>query len=146
VLLRKKLALMLGTATMALTTLLLAVGTASADPPETNKNALIFTVVCGEDEEEVTFVTIGHSASAVANVVGSTSNAVLTELTFTFIDPDTDAILSQETVGVGQGNRTGQQDDLITCTAPEETLVDPQTGEPVIFVLSAEVFFTPRGS
>ena len=143
-LLRKKLALMLGAATMALTTLL-AVGTASADPPETNKNALIFTVVCGEDEEEVTFVTIGHSASAVANVVGSTSNAVLTELTFTFIDPDTDAILSQETVGVGQGNRTGQQDDLITCTAPEETLVDPQTGEPVIFVLSAEVFFTPRG-
>jgi hypothetical protein len=53
--------------------------------------------------------------------------------------------LFSETFPVGQGNRVGLQDDLITCTAAPETFVDPETGEEITFVISVEAFLTPRG-
>ncbi len=122
-------------------TALLAVGTASADPPK-NKSARIFTFVCGGNE--VTFVTIERNRAVVANVVDSTNNFVVREVTFMIIDPDTDEIQFVDTLSVGRGNQAGLQGDLVTCGALEETFVDPESGETITFVASAEVFFTPR--
>ena len=77
--------------------------------------------------------------------MGSTSNFILTEVTFTAINPDTGETLFLGRESVGQGNRTGLQGELITCTAAPETLVDPETGEPFTFVVRAEGFLTSRG-
>ena len=133
-------ALLLAT-TMAITALL-AVGIASADPVK-SKHAQFFTLDCGG--QEVTVVTLENNNAPLLQVVEGTSNFHITELTFTILDPDTDEILFVDTLSTGQGNRTGLQDDLVTCTAPEETFVDPETGETLAFIASAEGFFTPRG-
>jgi hypothetical protein len=45
---------------------------------------------------------------------------------------------------VGQGNKTGLQGELVTCNAPPETLVDPDTGETFIGLIGVEGFLTPR--
>ncbi|CAN5705179.1 hypothetical protein BH20ACT12_BH20ACT12_07710 [soil metagenome] len=122
-------------------TTLLAMGIASADPVN-SKNAQIFTLNCGG--EEVTFVTNVNNSAPVLNVVDSTSNLVIREIIFTGIDPDTGEILFSDTLSTGQGNQTGIQGELVTCTAPPDTLVDPETGETFTGVISVEGFFTPR--
>ena len=135
-----KRALLLLAATMVITTLL-AVGIASADPVN-SPNAQTYTLNCGG--EEVTFVTIGFNRAPLANVVEGTSNFRFTEITTTFTNLDTGEVFT-DTFATGQGNRTGLQDDLVTCAAPEVTFVDPETGETIHGVLSIEGFFTPLG-
>ena len=133
-------ALLLAT-TMAITTLL-AVGIASADPVN-SKHAQFFTLDCGG--QEVTVVTLENNNATVLQVVEGTSNFHITELTFTGTVADTGDIVFSDTVSVGQGNRTGLQDELTTCTTPLGTFVDEDTGETIAVVASAEGFFTPRG-
>ena len=123
-------------------TALLGVGIASADPVN-SKHAQIFTLNCGG--EEVTVVTLENNNATVLNVVEGTSNFHITELTFTGTDQDTGDIVFSDTVSVGQGNRTGQQDELTTCTTPLGTFEDEDTGHTIEVVASAEGFFTPRG-
>jgi len=54
-------------------------------------------------------------------------------------------VISTGTESIGRGTREGLQNELITCTAPPEQLVDPATGETFTFVVTAEGFLTPRG-
>ncbi len=126
-------------ATMAIAAVL-AAGTASADPVN-SKNAEIIPITCDNGQSYQVVVAAGLPG----HIVGSTGNIVPVEFTFTAIDPETGEELFSETESIGQGNRVGLQDDLITCTTAPETFVDPETGEEMTFVISVEAFLTPRG-
>ena len=115
-------------------------GIAAADPIN-SKNAFVFPVTCSNGQT-YTVVTTG---GIPAHIVGSTRNFIPVEFTLTAIDPETGEELFSETFPVGQGNRVGLQDDLITCTAAPAVFVDPETGEEITFVISVEAFLTPRG-
>jgi hypothetical protein len=134
--LRRRLTAML--ATMVITALL-AVGIASADPLN-SPNAGTLDFVCGG--EEVTFVTLPNRAPAL-NVVEGTSTFHITELTFTATDQDTGDIVFTDTLTTGQGNQTGLQEKLVTCTAPSNTFVDEETGHTIVVDATAVGFFTP---
>lgn len=114
-------------------------GIAAADPVN-SKNADVFQITCsnGQTYQIVASGNTGH-------ILGSTRNIIPVEFTFTAIDPNTGAPLFSETASVGQGNKVGLQDALITCTTAPQTFVDPQTGEEITFVISVEAFLTPRG-
>lgn len=117
-------------------------GIAAADPVN-SKQAHIIPVTCSNGQA---YQVIVVAAGLPAHIVGSNSNVIPTEFTFTYIDPDTGEVLFSETKRtVGQGLKVGPQDDLITCTGAPETFVDPETGETIAFVLSVEAFLTPRG-
>ncbi len=126
-------------ATMAIAAVL-AAGTASADPVN-SKNAEIIPITCDNGQSYQIVVVAGLPG----HIVGSTGNIVPVEFTFTAIDPETGEELFSETESIGQGNRVGLQDDLITCTTAPVTFVDPETGEEMTFVISVEAFLTPRG-
>jgi hypothetical protein len=126
-------------ATMAIAAVL-AAGTASADPVN-SKNARIIPITCDNGQSYQIVVVAGLPG----HIVGSTGNIVPVEFTFTAIDPETGEELFSETESIGQGNRVGLQDDLITCTTAPVTFVDPETGEEMTFVISVEAFLTPRG-
>ena len=121
-------------------TALLAVGIASADPVN-SPNAEIISITCSNGQTYTVVVAGGNPA----HIVGSTRNIIPVEFTVTAIDPETGEELFSETFPVGQGNRVGLQDDLITCTAAPAVFVDPETGEEITFVISVEAFLTPRG-
>ena len=91
-------------------------------------------------------VTLENNNATVLQVVEGTSNFHITELTLTGTDQDTGDIVFSDTLPVGQGNRTGLQDELTTCTTPLGTFVDEETGHTIEVVASAEGFFTPRGA
>ncbi len=127
-------------ATIAITSLL-AAGIASADPVN-SKNAQVLTFDCGGTQ--VSVVTIVHNQASVGNVVGSTSNFVTVsgEGTLTFTDPESGQMVIEPFVlRVGQGLRTGQEDELTTCTT---TFIaqDPVLG-PVTYDAAITGFFTP---
>ena len=116
-------------------------GIAAADPIN-SKNAEVFPITCSNGQT-YTIVTTG---GIPGHIVGSTRNFIPVEFTLTAIDPETGEELFSETFPVGQGNRVGLQDDLITCTVAETFVdVDPETGEEITFVVSVEAFLTPRG-
>ena len=120
---------------------LLVVGLASADPTN-SKNVRVFAFDCGG--EEVAVATIFHSQASVGNVVGTTSNLVTTfgEGTLTFTDPESgQTIVEPFVLTVGEGNRTGQEGRLTTCTTTI-TDQDPVLGE-VTFDVAITGFFTP---
>jgi hypothetical protein len=118
---------------------LLAVGIASADPVN-SPNGATFTLNCGG--EEVAFVTIGHNNAPMLNVGESTSTFHITELIFTYTDLDTGDV-DTETLATGQGNQTGLQDELTTCSQPSATAVDEETGHTIQLDATAVGFFTP---
>jgi hypothetical protein len=92
---------------------ILAVGGTSgvlAAPPENNKNYDTIDLVCGEDE--YTVVTIQGSQRVAFQSVDS--GDVFIVVSFDVIDSSGDTV----TIPVGQGKRTGQQGDLITCETP----------------------------
>jgi len=124
-------------ATMAITALL-AVGIASADPVNA-PSAGTLDIVCGG--EEVTLVTLANNAPLL-NVVEGTSTFHITELIFTFTDQDTGDI-DTDTLPVGQGNQTGLEDELVTCTTPSNTFVDKETDHTIVVETTAVGFFTP---
>ena len=137
----KHIALVLALVAMLLATL--GSGLAAADPLK-GPQADTVTLTCTNGQTfQIEVVRAGGLPQL--HIVGSTGNFILAEITFTAIDPDTGEILFSGTESVGQGNKTGLQSELITCTAAPETLEDPATGETFTFVVTAEGFLTPRG-
>ena len=126
-------------ATMAIA-VVLAVGIASADPIN-GKNAEVFTISCTNGQTYRIVTTSGNPA----HIVGSTGNIIPVEFTFTAIDPETGEELFSETGSIGQGDKVGLQEDLISCTTAPLTDVDSETGEEFTFVISVEAFLTPLG-
>jgi hypothetical protein len=122
------------------TTALLAVGIASADPINA-PSAGTLDFVCGG--EEVTLVTLANNAPML-NVVEGTSTFHLTELTFTYTD-QVNGEIGSDTLLTGRGDRTGLQGDLVTCTAPSDTFVDEESGHTIVVTTTAVGFFTPLG-
>ena len=118
-------------------TALLAVGIASADPVN-SPNAEIISITCDNGQS---YQVVVVAAGLPGHIVGSTGNII--PVSFTAIDPETGEELFSESIG--QGNRVGLQDDLITCTTAPAVFVDPETGEEITFVVSVEAFLTPRG-
>ena len=135
----KRIALVFALVAMIMATL--GSGLATADPLN-SPQADTVTLTCTNGQ---TYQVVRQGGLPQLHIVGSTGNFILTEITFTAIDPDTGEILFSGTESIGQGNKAGLQGELITCTAPPETLVDPATGEPFTFVVTAEGFLTPRG-
>jgi hypothetical protein len=119
-------------------TALLAVGIASADPVNA-PSAGTLDFVCGG--EEVTLVTLANRAPEL-NVVEGTSTFHITEITFTATDQNTGDI-DTDTLTTGQGNQTGLQAKLVTCTAPSNTFVDEETGHTIVVDATVVGFFTP---
>ncbi len=115
-------------------------GIAAADPIN-SKNAEVFQVTCDNGQT----YRIVAAGGIPGHIVGSSRNIIPVEFTFTAIDPETGEELFSETESIGQGNRVGLQDDLITCTAAPAVFVDPETGEEITFVISVKAFLTPRG-
>lgn len=76
--------------------------------------------------------------------MGSNGNIIPTVFTFTATNLDTGEVFS-ETNTVGQGNKKGLQDDLLTCSTAPEIFEDPETGESFEVVIEVEAFLTPRG-
>ena len=138
----KRIVLVLALVAMIMATL--GSGLAAADPLN-SPQADTVTLTCGSNGETFEIEVVRQGGLPHLHIVGSTGNFILTEITFTAIDPDTGEILFSGTESIGQGNKAGLQGELITCTAPPETLVDPATGEPFTFVVTAEGFLTPRG-
>jgi hypothetical protein len=134
----KRTALVLTLAAIAAAMLVLSPGIAGADPVN-SKNALIFDVSCSNGQTYEIVVAGGFPG----HIVESTGNIIPKELTVETIDPETGQVIDSETF-LGQGNKQGLQDDLITCESEPLTEVDPETGEEVTFVITIEAFLTPR--
>jgi hypothetical protein len=83
----------------------------SAAPPEHNKHYRAITLRCGS--ESYTVVSTSQSQGAAFHNVEGEDMFIL--VSFEVVDPATSEIV---TIPVGQGNRTGQQGDLITCETP----------------------------
>ncbi len=86
-----------------------------------------------------------NNNAPVLNVVEDTSAFHITALTFTGTDLNTGDIVFSDTLSTGQGNRTGKQDALTTCTAPPQTFVDEETGHTIEVTATAVGFFAPLG-
>jgi len=121
---------------------MLGVGIASADPIN-SKDAQILRFECGG--EQLTVATIIQNAAVVGNLVGSTGNFVGTHFfaTFTYTDPETgEQVTGTFDDPIGEGPKTGLQEDLITCTNTR-TVQKPELG-PVTIHLTVTGFLTPR--
>ena len=136
----KRTALVLTLAAIAAALLVLSPGIAGADPVNSN-NAEVLEISCSNGQTYEIVVAAGIPA----HIVDSTGNIIPTEFTFEIIDPKTGQVIDSETGSVGEGNKIGLQDDLITCETEPLTEVDPETGEEVTFVITVEAFLTPRG-
>ena len=134
----KRTALVLTLAAIAAAMLVLSPGIAGADPVN-SKNAEVLEISCSNGQTYEIVVAAGNPA----HIVDSTSNITPTEFTFEIIDPESGQVIDSETVPLGQGNKQGLQDDLITCETEPLTEVDPETGEEVTFVITVEAFLTP---
>ena len=120
----------------------LGVGIGSADPIN-SKNVSTEQWNCGG--EQITIVTILQNDARLANIVGSTGNFVITDLsgTYTYTDPLTgEEVTKTFDLPTGNGSKAGQQEDLISCTFPHN-VEDPELG--TLFVdLTLTGFLTPR--
>jgi hypothetical protein len=101
----------------------------------------VFPVTCAGE----TFLVVG-GVGAPAQVVDG--QEVLIPASFiqesSWIDPETGELVTQiDIFSVGQGNRTGQQNDQITCTY-SATFQDPEVG-PVMVNGTVLGFFAPSG-
>jgi len=88
----------------------LSLGSVVAAPPPSNPNYQEFTVVC--DGETLTAITNANSFGVPLHIEGETS--VLIIVAFEATDADGNTVW----IPVGNGKRTGQQGDLIICSAP----------------------------
>jgi hypothetical protein len=126
--------------------LALALGLVSTAPsvladPINGTHKEVFPITCSGE----TFQVVG-GRGAPAQVVDS--QEVFVPASFvqvsSWTDPVTNEIVTQtDAFSVGQGKRTGQQDDQITCTYTA-TFEDPVVG-PVHVDGSVTGFFAPRG-
>ena len=115
-------------------------GIAAADPLNSPK-ADIISVTCSNGQTYEVLSAGGQPG----HILGSNSNIIPVAFTATVTDPETGEILFSGRRTVGQGDKQGLQDDLITCIAGPFTEVNPETGEPVTIVFLVEAFLTPRG-
>ena len=95
----------------------MATGTASADPLGSNK-AIVTSMSCGE--EEFVFVIRLRSSTVTAHEVGSTELFVGTYFAVEITDPDTGEVVFSYNGPVGEGNKEGLQEDLVSCTTTFE--------------------------
>jgi hypothetical protein len=124
----------------ALALLLLVAAPAAADPVAGTHKA-VFPVACAGQ----TYLVVG-GVGVAAQVVDGT--AVLIPAAFvqvsSWVDPATGEVVTQtDAFTVGQGNRTGQQADLVDCTY-HAVFQDPEVGA-VTVDGTVTVFLAPRG-
>jgi hypothetical protein len=118
---------------------------AAADPSPENPQALLRTIECANGQ---TYDIVVVAAGAAGHIVGTTEVVILTSAAWveTFTDPVGGEVIT-ESFGpfpVGQGQRTGQQQDLVTCTY-QFTYEDTVRGS-VHRAVTVEVFVAPRGA
>ncbi len=116
------------------------VGAVGADPLNA-KGAAPFPVVCGD--QTLMIVTNGRGEFTPGHIVGSTGVLVPTAFTFTAIQTSTGEVLFSGSTAKGQGQMTGLQGRLSTCTFGG-TFDTPEFGQ-VTFVGTATVLATPQG-
>ena len=126
-----------------LTVALLAsgVGTAAAEP---QKNQILVTAECGEDDQKFEFVINGMSK--VGQISGGNDNIVITEFDVTFFKQGTDVVVGRDTFDRGkaeESNRNNPQSDPISCTG---RITAELEGLGVVrAAYKFEGFVTPRG-
>jgi hypothetical protein len=85
--------------------------------PTNGRNAELITLTCGGATVEIVV-----SAAGIAGHVVDGPGVLIPvafQITGTFTDPETGELVPvNESFGVGQGKRVGQQGDLVTCTFP----------------------------
>jgi hypothetical protein len=87
---------------------LLLGGTAAAlADPGNAPSAVQFDVSCPSTGQSFTIVANGHGIGSPGHIIGSTGNLI--PVSFTLPDGTT--------FSIGQGNRTGQQEQLVQCTS-----------------------------
>ena len=122
-----------------------ALGQVTADPSPENPQPLARTIVC---ENGQTYDIVVVAAGAPGHIVGATGVVILTSVAWveTFTDPLTGEVVTEPSgpFPVGQGKRTGQQADLVTCTY-QFTYEDAVRGT-VQRTVTVEAFITPRGA
>ena len=137
----RKFGLLATVALLAVVILASGVGTAAAEP---QKNQILVTAECGEDDQKSEFVINGMSK--VGKISGSNQNLVVTEYTVTYRDSDTKQFLGEDTFDRGKAEEsTGNspQSDPISCTGSTSTTL--QGLGPVDAEFVFEGFVTPRG-
>lgn len=110
--------------------------TAWAEP---EKNQITVPDALCENGEKITFVIEGMGKGA--KLPEGDGNLMIKYYTLTYSDPETGEVV--ETVEYGGGEKTGQQDDLVTCRG--ETTTEIVGFELVTIDFELEGFFTPRG-
>lgn len=103
-----------------------------AAAPISNPGAQVITVECDNAQQYTVIIGVGGNGQGTdgvpAFILGSNSH--LMPVQFTFSDP---AIGLDQTTMVGQGNRTGQQDRLLECSA---SFPDGQGGSVLLTVVA----------
>ncbi len=126
---------------LAVALLASGVGTAAAEP---QKNQILVTAECGEDDQKFEFVINGMSK--VGQISGSNDNIVITEFDVTFFEQGTDVVVGRDTFDRGkaeESNGNNLQSDPISCTGSTSTTL--QGLGPVDAKFTFEGFVTPRG-
>ena len=109
---------------------------ASADPIGSHK-AIVTSMSCGG--EEVVFVIRLESGTVTAHEVGTTGLFVVTHFSVEIVDSATGEVVLSFNGPVGEGNKEGLQEDLVTCTTTFEA-------DGLVHHDTVEGFFVPRGS
>ena len=116
----------------------------AADPSPENPQALARKIECDNGQ---TYDIIVVAAGAPGHIVGVTGVVLLTSVAWveTFTDPLTGESVTESSgpFPVGQGKRTGQQADLVTCTY--QFMYEDAVRGTVTRVVTMEGFITPRG-
>ena len=125
-----------------LAVVLLTSGVGTAAEPQ--KNQILVTAECGEDDQKSEFVINGMSK--VGQTSGGNQNIVVTEFDVTFFEQETGDVVGRDTFDRGKAEEsTGNspQSDPISCTGSTSTTL--QGLGPVDAEFVFEGFVTPRG-
>ena len=137
----RKFGLLATVALLAVVILASGGGTAAAEP---QKNQILVTAECGEDDQKSEFVINGMSK--VGQISGGNQNIVVTEFDVTFFEQETGDVVGRDTFDRGKAEEsTGNspQSDPISCTGSTSTTL--QGLGPVDAEFVFEGFVTPRG-
>jgi hypothetical protein len=128
-------------AVLAIALVMVSTAPSALADPINGTHKEVFPITCASE----TFFVVG-GVGAPAQVVDGQEVSIPASFVqeSSWVDPQTGEIVTQiDAFSVGQGNRTGQQDDQITCTYTA-TFEDPVVG-PVHVEGSVTGFFAPRG-
>ena len=99
---------------LAMAMVLAALGSdVAAAEPINSKKAELVTLTCTNGQE----LTVAPSNGNAGHIVGTTGNIIVIESSLTATDPDTGEVLYYEANPVGQGEKVGLHDDLMTCSS-----------------------------